>query len=161
MKTGILFLILFAVLIPFVSGKDVRVIGVEDLKEILSDSTDNLYVINFWATWCGPCVTELPYFQQLSENYSNKNVKFLLVSLDFPSQLESKLIPFLKENKIMLEVVLMSELDYGKWMPMVDENWKGNIPATLVFNNASGKHAFIPGALDKNEINRLISLNLE
>ncbi len=65
-------------------------------KTVLSDS-DAVYVVNFWATWCGPCVKELPYFEQL--NSENINVKVVLVSLDFKNQFESKLIPFLKKKK--------------------------------------------------------------
>ena len=95
-------------------------------KEILSDK-NTVYVVNFWATWCAPCVKELPHFEQL--NSENKNVKVVLISLDFKNQFESKLIPFLKKKSIKSEVIFLSDTDYNSWLPLVDKNWSGSIPA--------------------------------
>ena len=62
-------------------------------------SVDKTYVINFWATWCAPCVKELPYFEEVNKEFKDKNTEVILVSLDFPSQIESKLKPYLKKIK--------------------------------------------------------------
>lgn len=107
-------------------------------KEIFSDK-NTIYVINFWATWCAPCVKELPHFEQL--NSENKNIKVVLVSLDFKNQFESKLLPFLKKKSIKSEVVLLTDKDYNTWLPMVDKDWSGSIPATLIIKN--GKKVFV------------------
>jgi len=101
-------------------------------KEILSDK-NTIYVVNFWATWCAPCVKELPHFEQL--NSENKNIKVVLVSLDFKNQFESKLLPFLKKKSIKSEVVFLSDTNYNTWLPMVDKDWSGSIPATLIIKN--------------------------
>jgi thiol-disulfide isomerase/thioredoxin len=106
-------------------------------KEILSD-TNTIYVVNFWATWCAPCVKELPHFEKL--NSENKSVKVVLVSLDFKKQYESTLLPFLKRKNIQSEVVLLTDKDYNSWLPMVDKEWSGSIPATLIIKN--GKKIF-------------------
>lgn len=98
-------------------------------KEILSDK-NTIYVVNFWATWCGPCVKELPHFEQL--NSENKNIKVVLISLDFKNTLESKLKPFLKKKAIKSEVVLLTDKDYNSWLPMIHKDWSGSIPATLI-----------------------------
>ena len=103
-------------------------------KEILSDK-NTVYVVNFWATWCAPCAKELPHFEQL--NSENKNVKVVLISLDFKNQFESKLIPFLKKKSIKSEVIFLSDTDYNSWLPLVDKNWSGSIPATLVIKNGN------------------------
>lgn len=103
-------------------------------KEILSDK-NTIYVVNFWATWCGPCVKELPHFEQL--NSENKNIKVVLVSLDFKNQFESKLVPFLKKKSIKSEVVFLADTDYNSWLPIVDKNWSGSIPATLIIKNGN------------------------
>lgn len=110
-------------------------------KEILSDK-NTVYVVNFWATWCGPCVKELPHFEQL--NSENKNVKVVLVSLDFKNQFESKLLPFLKKKNIKSEVVFLSDTNYNSWLPLVDKDWSGSIPATLIIKN--GKKVFVEKA---------------
>lgn len=101
-------------------------------KQILSDK-NTIYVVNFWATWCGPCVKELPHFEQL--NSENKNIKVVLVSLDFKNQFESKLLPFLRKKSIKSEVVFLSDTNYNSWLPMVDKDWSGSIPATLIIKN--------------------------
>lgn len=104
---------------------------------VLSDK-NTIYVVNFWATWCAPCVKELPYFEKL--NAENKQVKVVLVSLDFKNQFESKLVPFLERKSINSEVVLLTDKEYNTWLPAVDKEWSGSIPATLIINN--GKRVF-------------------
>ena len=126
-------------------------------KEILSDK-NTIYVVNFWATWCGPCVKELPHFEQL--NSENKNIKVVLVSLDFKNQFESKLIPFLKKKSIKSEVVFLADTDYNTWLPTVDKDWSGSIPATLIIKN--GKKVFVertfPSYQELNEyVNKIIN----
>lgn len=89
-------------------------------------------VINFWATWCGSCVEELPYFESLRQLYAGQNVEIILVSLDFKSRLEKSVIPFLKEHQVKSEVILLADQDSNNWIPRVHENWEGGIPATMV-----------------------------
>lgn len=106
-------------------------------KEILSNE-NTIYVVNFWATWCVPCIKELPYFEKL--NAENKNIKVVLLSLDFKAQYESNLLPFLKKKSIASDVVLLTDKDYNSWLPMVDKEWSGSIPATLIIKK--GKKIF-------------------
>ena len=102
-------------------------------------SNDKTYVVNFWATWCAPCVKELPYFEELNVNYSSKNVEVILVSLDFPKQIESKLIPFLAKKGLKSEVVILDDVDSNAWIPKVNEEWSGAIPATVIYNKKKTK----------------------
>lgn len=106
----------------------------EDMESsILKDlNADTTYVVNFWATWCGPCVKELPYFEELNALYVDKAFKQILVSLDDPRKLESKVIPFIKKNKIESEVVLLADGKANNWIDKVDPNWSGAIPITLI-----------------------------
>jgi thiol-disulfide isomerase/thioredoxin len=92
-------------------------------------------VVNFWATWCAPCVKELPYFEQLLDKYKNKNVKVILVSLDFPHLYDTKLKPFIKEHKLKSKVVALNDVDMNTWIPKVDKTWSGSIPATIIYKN--------------------------
>lgn len=107
------------------------------------------YVLNFWATWCGPCVAELPYFFELEQQYSGKNVKFIYVSLDFMKSLEKKLLPFLEERKIKNEVIVLDQKDVNSWMEKIDKEWSGAIPATLIFN--SEKRVFLEQNFESTE----------
>jgi len=117
------------------SSNSIKILDFDELQAYLeSKDSKNTYVVNFWATWCVPCVKELPYFEQLNANYSNKNVEVILVSLDFPKQIEKKLIPFLEKKKLKSEVIVLNDVDSNRWIPKVNEDWSGAIPATVIYN---------------------------
>jgi thiol-disulfide isomerase/thioredoxin len=97
-------------------------------------SGDTTYVINFWATWCAPCVKELPYFEQLRERNEMKPFKMILVSLDFKSKLEG-VKSLIAKKGIQSEVVLLADGRASEWIDLVDSTWSGAIPATLVIKN--------------------------
>ena len=110
-----------------------------ELKPLLNRKDNKTYVINFWATWCAPCVKELPAFAKLKEQYADKNVEVLLVSLDFPKQKEKKLIPFINKKKIQSKVLLLDDVNEDYWIKQIDDQWSGAIPATLIYNANSRK----------------------
>ena len=89
-------------------------------------------LINFWATWCKPCVEELPYLEQLRAETSEDELRIVLVSLDFPKQIETKLKPFLAENPLQSEVVVLTDGKTNDWIPRVHADWEGAIPVTLL-----------------------------
>ncbi|WP_158847545.1 TlpA family protein disulfide reductase [Algibacter sp. L1A34] len=109
------------------------------LKKFLNRTDDKIHVINFWATWCAPCVKELPYFEKLKSEYANENVDITLVSLDFPHLYESKLKPFILKEKLKSKVVALDDVDSNSWIPQVDETWSGAIPATIIYKNGKRK----------------------
>ncbi|WP_040278903.1 redoxin domain-containing protein [Psychroserpens damuponensis] len=120
--------------------RPLKVYNYNELEAYLKTKDDNkTYVINFWATWCAPCVKELPYFEALNANYSNKNVEVILVSLDFPKQIESKLVPFLAKKGLQSEVVVLDDVDSNTWIPKVNKDWSGAIPATVIYNKDKSK----------------------
>jgi thiol-disulfide isomerase/thioredoxin len=96
-------------------------------------SNDTIYVYNFWATWCKPCVQELPYFDSLNDYNGETPIKLTLVSLDFKSQIESRLLPFIAAQQIRNEVVVLTDGNVNSWIDKVDSSWSGAIPATLIF----------------------------
>lgn len=108
-------------------------------QKFLQKKDDKIYVVNFWATWCAPCIKELPYFEKLNQEYKDKNVEVLLVSLDFPHLYDSKLKPFISDKKLQSKVVALNDVDMNTWIPKVDENWSGSIPATVIYKNDSSK----------------------
>jgi thiol-disulfide isomerase/thioredoxin len=122
-------------------AQQVAVIKLPELQKRLARQTDTTYVVNFWATWCAPCVKELPYFDQLSTTYATKKVKVLLVSMDYASQLDKKVKPFVLRRELKSEVVLLNETDPNSWMDKVDGKWSGALPFTLIFNNQRHQRA--------------------
>ena len=128
----------------------IEVVDFEGMYSKIDLSVDKTYVINFWATWCAPCVKELPHFEEVNNEYKNKNTEVILVSLDFPSQIESKLKPYLKKNNIKSRVILLDDSKMSSWIPKVSEQWDGGIPATLIVN--SSNYNFYPKPFDKEEL---------
>ena len=134
------------------SDIELEVYDFEGFKKFLSKKDDTIYVINFWATWCAPCIKELPYFEKLNEQYKDKNVEVILVSLDFPQLYESKLKPFIVNKKIKSKVIALDDVDMNTWIPQVDETWSGSIPATFIYKNDNKKffeQSFTYEALEK------------
>ena len=113
-----------------------EILTFEQLAPRLSTQSDTVFVVNFWATWCGPCVAELPHFEKLQEQNKGQKFKLLLVSLDNKNVVETKVIPFIQKKNLTAEVVVLAEKDPNKWVDKVDESWTGSIPATLIFNRS-------------------------
>jgi thiol-disulfide isomerase/thioredoxin len=106
----------------------------EEMEWIFNQQNDTTYVINFWATWCKPCVEELPFFIELDNTYRGQKVKLILVSLDFKKQIKKKLIPFIEAHNLQPEVIVLADPDANTWIPKVADEWTGAIPATLIYN---------------------------
>jgi thiol-disulfide isomerase/thioredoxin len=117
----------------------VETINFDGLELLLNKKDDKTYVVNFWATWCKPCVEELPVFEKLYKNYKNQQVELILVSLDFPNQIENRVIPFIEKYNLEGTVVLMADPDQNTWIPKVSNEWSGAIPATVIYNKNARK----------------------
>ncbi len=112
-------------------------------------------VINFWATWCGPCVKEMPLLEKL--NHEDKSVKVILVSMDYDLDPDpSKVKKFIDRKKILSQVVILAEENPNDWIEKIDKNWSGALPSTLVVNPNSGKRKFIQGELKEGDLEKLI-----
>ncbi|MFD1614385.1 TlpA family protein disulfide reductase [Gelatiniphilus marinus] len=118
---------------------DLEIYNYASFEKFLNKKDGKIYVINFWATWCAPCVKELPYFEKLNAEYKNKNVEVILVSLDFPHLYEKKLKPFIKEKQLKAKVIALDDADMNSWIPKIDKNWSGSIPATVIYKNDKRK----------------------
>lgn len=118
-------------------GITVKSFDFNSFEPYLHQNDETTYVINFWATWCLPCVKELPYFEQLNEKYKGQNVKVILVSLDLPKKVESNLIPFINKKNLKSEIIHLNDPDANTWIEKVDKSWAGSIPATVIYNKNS------------------------
>ncbi|PHN08502.1 TlpA disulfide reductase family protein [Flavilitoribacter nigricans] len=104
-----------------------------DLEYLFRYQNDTTYVINFWATWCKPCVAELPYFEQLHSEIGNEKMKVILVSLDFAKDVETKLVSFVKQRQLKPEVIALTDGKYSDWIDKVHPDWGGAIPVTYIY----------------------------
>lgn len=124
---------------------------ITDVVNYYSQKTDSIYVVNFWATWCKPCVEELPYLQSITRKYADKKVKLLLVSLDLASFHPDKIAAFAKKQNITADIVWLNETDADYFCNLVDKKWSGSIPATIIVNAAAGYKQFYEQQFNEKE----------
>ena len=103
------------------SAQNIPIINLKQLETRLSNGADTTYVVNFWATWCGPCVKELPYFEAVEEAYSKQKIRVLLITLDFSENIDSKVVPFVANKELKSDVMLLDESNPNKWIPQVSQ----------------------------------------
>nr|WP_319398222.1 TlpA family protein disulfide reductase [uncultured Carboxylicivirga sp.] len=146
------FLFLFIVKQSF--SQQIESINSEQLLASINNNSDTLYIVNFWATWCAPCVEELPIFNSEYFPKENQPLKIILVSLDFKTQIESKLKPFISNKSIQEKVVWLNESNPNNWVNKIDSNWSGAIPATKLYYKKD--QIFHEGELTQSKLNNLI-----
>lgn len=142
------------------SAQDLPFIKAGQISIWKNADTDTIYVLNFWATWCAPCVEELPVFEKLNREYAGKKVKVVLVSTDFKKQVESRVKPFVKERGLENLAVFMDESNPNKWIDSVDVSWSGALPATLVWSKRKGVSRFFEKKLTYIELEAAVKMAL-
>lgn len=144
--------LLFFLLVESAFPQKINKIKINDLVNII-DSTTSPIAINFWASWCKPCIEEIPYFEKEAKNFKDKNLKLILVSLDFEDDFPKHLTNFVKKNKYKSKVFWLNESNADYFCPKVDSTWNGVIPATLLINKKNNYRKFISSQIPKEKIN--------
>ncbi|MBL7906293.1 MAG: redoxin domain-containing protein [Bacteroidales bacterium] len=150
--------ILFLLICKFLPAQEIRITDFNGLKPLLDKRNDTTYVVNFWATWCSPCVKELPAFERVHADFSNRAVSVKLVSLDFRKQLETRLIPFVQKRNLKPEVILLDDPDSNAWIDKISPEWSGALPATLIYNR--NFRAFYERGFTFEELAEIINQNM-
>lgn len=148
-------LILFTLFLAFAHAQDIPKLKITQLDSIILQSKTPL-LINFWATFCKPCMEEIPYFQRLGEKYKDQGVKVLLVSLDMKDAYPSKIKSFMKRQQITAPVAWLDETNADYFCPRINSSWSGAIPATLFVNNAKGYRKFTESAMTEDVLEQEI-----
>jgi len=152
----IIFAICFIVSVSTLSAQSYREVNFKQIDSLVQIHPDTLHVVNFWATWCKPCVQELPYFEAASETFKTEAVKFIFISLDFDQQVNSKLLPFLNDNPLPGEVWWLNEKKLNTMIDKVEKNWSGAIPFTLFLKGDPLEKDYYEGELSKEKLERKI-----
>ena len=160
LKIVLPFFLAISIILPsqtLAQNGELKVIKVPQLEQLMDDrKSDKLKVINFWATWCKPCVKELPYFEQAEKAFPE--VDFIYMSIDFSSN-ASKAEKFaLKKGLNPDGLYLIDDVDYNAWIDKVSPEWTGAIPATLMIKD--GKIFFYEKEFHEGELENLIKEKL-
>ena len=116
-----------------VQSQEIKKVKINDLLKIIDTSSTPL-VINFWASWCAPCIKEIPWFEKSIATFKDQNVQLILVSLDFEEDYPKGIAAFAKKNNYQSKIVWLDETNADEFCPKIDEKWDGAIPVTLMVN---------------------------
>jgi thiol-disulfide isomerase/thioredoxin len=132
-------------------AQTVQKIKITDLEKTIRESKTPL-IVNFWATFCVPCLEEIPYFQEAAKNHKAEGVRLILVSLDlqesYPVQIKNTIV----KRKISAPVKWLDETNADYFCPKVDSSWSGGMPASLFVNNKSGYRKFFEEQLSRDRL---------
>lgn len=130
--------------------------SLSELKKSVHKNDDKLYILNFWATWCKPCVEEMPHFDSIAKAYSNSRVELIFVSLNQPK--EQKMVQrFIERKNILSTSVILNEKNPNEWINKVDSAWSGSLPATVFYKNGE-KLFFYEGEINGELLTEKINL---
>ena len=134
MKKVLVLIAAVSLLSSVTTGQIVPVVNFDQMEPLLRVKNDTVYMINFWATWCMPCVEEMPDILKFSAEMKNRKFRLVLVSMDNPDHLESRVKPFIRRFEIKDRVILLDDPDANRWIEKVHPDWMGSIPATLFYS---------------------------
>ena len=129
------------------------IIDFPTFEKMTQETSDKIRVFNFWATWCAPCVKEMPYFQRVQEE--DNEIELVFISMDDGRKPE-RVTNFMERRNISSPVYLLNDIDYNKWIDKVSPNWSGAIPATL-FIKPNGERSFHEGEVSYEELKSMIN----
>ncbi|MGH9833978.1 MAG: TlpA family protein disulfide reductase, partial [Blastocatellia bacterium] len=134
------------------AAPQVALLKPEDFNKFKDAANGKVLVINFWATWCGPCIAEFPEFVALDRKYRAKGVKIVGISADEVTDIKRKVIPFIRRQKVRFDIVVQETDDPQQMIDAVYKEWAGELPATFIYDkqgNLTYKHL---GIINRDEL---------
>ncbi len=104
------------------------------VKKVIAAQKGHVVLVNFWATWCGPCVAEFPAIVQVSRRYRSRGLVTLAVTADSKKDLQAKVLPFLVKSGVTFPVYLEKSVDPEDFITAFDPSWQGDLPRTFIYN---------------------------
>ena len=117
----------------------------EEIEPLFNQQDGRTYVVNFWATWCRPCIKEIPLFEQLAAETKDKDLQVIMINLDQVGDIRGKVKDFVNDRPLQLPVVAFTDNYYQGWLDRVDPAWTGAIPVTVFYRN--GQRYFNKGQI--------------
>jgi len=142
-------------------SQQIKEVNPDWIVQLNKNTSDTLYIINFWGTWCKPCLEEMPGIDSIQMKYAERKVKVILVSTDMKREYQNRLPSFVKERGYQSQVVWMNEPDGEKWIPLVSSSWSGLIPSTWILYRKNKFNYFREGQITFEELDKIIGKQLQ
>lgn len=149
-------LVVFSITLFLGFSQEVKTVKIEELKKVYTKSNDTTYVVNFFASWCGPCMMEIPILNKFQEEHKNSKIQLIYVSVDNPSSTK-KLQKVVIKMKMQPPIYLLNESSDFSWLPNIDKRWQGSIPATMIINGNKNVKAFFETPMEKGQLEFYLS----
>lgn len=151
-----LFFCLFLMFIGsfYTQAQKITLVKISEVEQLMQLKDDTTRVLNLWTTWCGPCVKELPYFEDLHQQSKEKKLKVILLAVE---DSRDKVEKFIQKKNMQAKVLLLDEKDANMWIPKIDKDWQGDIPVTLFLNGSKNTRKFINGELTPEKIKQILT----
>jgi thiol-disulfide isomerase/thioredoxin len=151
----IYFFFLFIVVPSLVKAQQASLVRLADLQTLMTEPSEEIKVINFWATWCAPCIKELPLFEKINQERKDTKVTLVSMDIDLDSNPE-KVYKFVSRKKIQSQVLILNERNPNDWIDKIEKEWSGALPATILINTKNGKKKFVEKELHEGDLEKLI-----
>jgi thiol-disulfide isomerase/thioredoxin len=136
-------------------SQEIKRIKITDLEKTINESEGPL-IVNFWATYCVPCLAEIPHFQEMAKQYKDKGVRLILVSLDMKDAYPKKINTIARKLKLNPPIYWLDESNADYFCPKVDSSWSGALPSSLFINHHTGYRKFFEDELSKERLEKEI-----
>ena len=134
---------------------EVKVITVSELKNLINDRSGKPLLINVWATWCAPCREEFPDLVKIANEYYGQ-IDVVGISVDFPEEIDSKIIPFLKKQNASFNNYVIKVIEPENFINLLNENWSGAIPGTFIYDKNGGQVKHLIGKQSYEEFEKAV-----
>ena len=125
--------------------RPVATIDQSGVRRLVGQRNGKVLFLNIWATWCAPCVEEYPDLVKLAGSYSEQEVEVVGISADYPDEVDSKIVPFLRKLKVPFTVYVANFQHQEDFINAIDSSWNGALPATLIFDMRGNRRSFLVG----------------
>lgn len=157
----VLFVLLFAFSLKVFSQEVKPLAKIKDVEQLKESAKGKVLLLNFWATWCKPCVHEFPDLIKLYNTYKNKDFEILFISVDVPEDVNLKVVPFLKDQKVDFTTYYSNFDKPEELINFIDKNWEGAIPSTYIYDKEGNLTSHILGSESYDDFEKEIKKNLD
>ena len=115
------------------------------LQKLIRERNGKILFLNVWATWCVPCVEEFPDIVKLSQAYPGNEVEVVGVSADYPDEIETKILPFVKKHSVPFRIYVAKFDHQEDFINSLESSWSGALPASLIYDVHGNRRFFHAG----------------